>query len=113
MMSYPLRLALVVTAGMAGAWVVFQVLLKVIHPYRLGYEEARKVAALRAGLNKQEAVNADLRHRVAYLESDEGGECEARRAGYHRPGETVFLLDKAAIAAANRASGGDRPSAAP
>jgi cell division protein FtsB len=79
---------------------MFQVLLKIIHPYRLGYEEAKKVTALRTKLDKQETANTLLRKQVAYLESEEGAECEARRQGYRRPGESVYLLDKAAIAAA-------------
>jgi cell division protein FtsB len=101
---YPLRLAIVVIAGMAGAWTMFQVLLKIIHPYKLGYEESKKVAALRVKLDKQDAANTTLRKQVAYLESEEGAECAARRQGYHRPGETVYLLDKDAIAAAESAA---------
>jgi cell division protein FtsB len=104
MLVYPLRLAIVVMAGMAGAWAMFQVLLKIIHPYKLGYEEAKKVAALRVKLDKQDAANTTLRKQVAYLASEEGAECEARRQGFHRPKETVYLLDKGAIAAAENAS---------
>jgi cell division protein FtsB len=87
-------------AGMAGAWAMFQVLLKIIHPYKLGYEEAKKVANLRSRLENQQMANAALRRQVAYLQSEEGAEREARRQGYQRPGESIFLLDNAAIAAA-------------
>lgn len=89
---YPLRVALVMSAGMIVAWFSFQVLVKIVHPYQLGSEEARKVAELRARLNRQNQENVSLRAHIAFLKSDEGAEAVARRAGFHRPGEIVYFL---------------------
>lgn len=92
-----LQLAVLACVGMFGAWAIFQIAIKVIHPYRLGFDEARRVAELREKLAKQTARNNELSKQVAYLHSSEGAECEARRLGYHRPGEVVYLLDQTAI----------------
>jgi hypothetical protein len=91
-MPYPLRIALVASAGMAFAWVLFQVMVKVVHPYKLGFEEGRRVADISAQLKKQEDKNKALKREIAYLVSPEGRESAARRAHYRVPGEMVYLL---------------------
>jgi len=87
------RIGALLTVGIVGAFLLFQVVAKIIYPYKLGYQEARKVAALQLRLNKATAMNDFYRSRVNYLESQEGGEMLARHAGYHRPGETAYLID--------------------
>lgn len=81
-------------AGMAGAWLLFQLMVKVVHPYKLGYEQSQKVAELKEEWERIETGNARLRQQVAYLQSPEGAETLARRNGYHRPGEIVYMLDR-------------------
>lgn len=90
--SYYLKIIVTVLGGMAAAGALFAFLSKVVHPYRLGYQVGQEVAAQRESLERQQRVNAQLRARVAYLKSEEGVEREARRAGYHRPGEIVYLM---------------------
>lgn len=93
--SYALRLA-----GAAALVVVAVVALtalagKVVHPYLLGYHVGREADHLRTQLAQHKERNALLRAQVRYLQSDEGGETAARRAGWHRPGEQVYLLKAA------------------
>jgi hypothetical protein len=78
--------------GMLFAFIAFRFMQKVVHPYKLGNEVSQQVAVLREQYNRQEKENAVLRQRMAFLQSDEGAEVEARRAGYHRKGEVVYLL---------------------
>jgi cell division protein FtsB len=96
---YPVRLIGVGAAGVTGAFLLFQLYVKINHPYQLGDEEARKVVALQERLNRQDRQNAVLDQQLQYLQSNEGTETLARRAGYHKPGETVYLLDRDAISA--------------
>ena len=100
----PLRFATMTVAGMAGAWLLFQIMVKVVHPYRLGYEQAQKVAQLKEQLSNQESGNARLRSQVAYLQSEEGAETLARRAGYHRSGEVIYRLDVNAVRFVDKAT---------
>ena len=81
------------------AWVLSRVIARTAHPYLLGYQEGKKVAALRERLQQQSSTNVALKQRIEYLKSSEGEESEARRAGYHRPGEVVYLLDPASLSA--------------
>ena len=90
--NYYLKIAVTVVGGMAAAGVLFLFLSKVVHPYRLGYQVGQDVAEQREKLERQKQINAQLRARVAYLKSDEGMEREARSAGFHRPGEMVYLM---------------------
>lgn len=100
--SYYLRIAATMAGGLCGAWMLFLFLSKVVHPYKLGYEVGREVTDMRGKVEAQEAANQTLRARIAYLRSDEGAEREARRAGYHRPGEVVYLLRSDEAAAADQ-----------
>ena len=88
------RLAALLAGGIVGAFLLFQVVAKIIYPYKLGYQEAKKMAAQQSRLKRQEARNALLEKRVAFLRTPEGSEYLVRRAGYHLPGETVYLLPK-------------------
>ena len=84
------------------AWCAFLLLAKTLHPYLLGYAQGTKITRMRAHLDRQLAMNAGLQERIDYLASDEGRESQARRQGFHRPGETVYLLkpeDTAPVAA--------------
>lgn len=91
-MPYPLRVATVAIAGMMFAWAIFQVMVKLVHPYKMGREEGRKVAEIKERLSSQRRKNATLYREVVYLKSAEGAESAARRAHYHRPGEIIYLL---------------------
>jgi cell division protein FtsB len=87
-----LRLSAVVCGGAVAAYLAFAFMVKVVHPYKLGYEVGRDADRVRADLRAQRAENARLEERLRYLRSDEGVEREARSAGFYRPGETVYLL---------------------
>ncbi|MBC8101397.1 MAG: hypothetical protein H7Z41_02255 [Cytophagales bacterium] len=89
---YRLRLIGMAVGGVSGAWLAFLFLQKVVHPYKLGNEVGEQVAVLRAQQGHQEQENAVLRERLLFLRSKEGAEVAARRAGFHRRGETVYLL---------------------
>ena len=90
--NYYLRLAALVTGGFVVAYALSLLIIKVVHPYKLGYDEAQKIAVLKETLAARRADNALLRKRVAYLNTNEGAEVEARRAGWQKPGETVYLV---------------------
>jgi hypothetical protein len=92
-----LRLLVLGAVGIGVASLAFAFLVKVVHPYKLGDEQARDIEKLQAELAREEARNDRLRKRVAYLYSNEGAEREARRAGFYRTGETVYFLDSAAL----------------
>jgi cell division protein FtsB len=109
----PLQFTGMAVAGVLGAWLIFQFLIKVVHPYRLGYQQAQKVAEMRSDLNTQIGDNQRLQAQVTFLQSDEGAEMLARRNGYHRPGEVVYLLDQDAARAINAAPESTAPSVAP
>jgi cell division protein FtsB len=89
---YRLRLTGMGLGGIFIAFIAFRVMQKVVHPYRLGNEVGQQVAVLREQYRRQEKENAVLRQRLAFLRSKEGAEVEARRAGFHLKGETVYLL---------------------
>jgi cell division protein FtsB len=89
---YRLRLTGMGLGGILIAFIAFRVMQKVVHPYRLGNEVGQQVAVLREQYRRQEKENAVLRQRLAFLRSNEGAEVEARRAGFHRKGEIVYLL---------------------
>ena len=108
---YPIRLIGVGVSGVLGAFLLFQLVVKVAHPYKLGDEEARRVSALRERLARQEQINDRLDARLKYLESDEGTETQARRAGYHREGEAVYMLDGNALSAIQTSSPNTVPKA--
>lgn len=92
-----LKLLVLAVAGVLGAGASFAFLAKVVHPYKLGYQQAREIDKIKADLAREEAYNDGLRKRVAYLASPEGAEREARRARFSRPGEVVYLLDAQAM----------------
>lgn len=86
------RLLALLAGGTLGAFLLFQVVAKIIYPYRLGYQEAKKVAALQTRMDRASALNAYYQKRVDFLKSPEGAEMLARHGGYHYPGETAYLL---------------------
>ena len=90
--NYYLRIAgfaLVAAVGVYAAW-AFAV--KIIHPYQMGWKVAQDVKKVKNELHRQHAQNALLEKRLAYLKTPEGAETEARRAGFAREGEKVYLL---------------------
>lgn len=89
---YWLCLAGMAAGGMLAAYVAFLLIVKIVHPYKLGHEVGAQVAELRAKRDREERANALLRERVAFLRTPEGAEVTARRNGWHRKGETVYLL---------------------
>ncbi len=90
--SYPLQLAGAATFIALATYMVVLVVEKAAHPYWLGHSVQQEVTQMREQLAEQNARNARLRAQVQYLESEEGAETAARRAGYRRPGEQVYLL---------------------
>lgn len=92
--NYYVKLAGYIIAGGLGAVLVWAFVVKVIHPYQLGWAVEQDIRAVRADLRKQNARNAALQKRLAYLQTPAGAETEARRAGFARPGEMVYLLRK-------------------
>lgn len=91
-LRYQLRLAVMAAGGILAAYIAFVLILKILHPYRLGHEVSSQVAILRTRLDREESENALLRRRILFLRTKEGAEVTARRSGYHRKGETVYLL---------------------
>jgi hypothetical protein len=85
--------------GILAATMLFHIVNKIAHPYKLGDEEARKIVALRARLQRQETENEALNAQLKYVSSAEGRERMARHHHYHRENEIVFLLPPEALAA--------------
>lgn len=92
--NYFLQLGGAVALMVLSAGVVFAFLEKAAHPYWLNYTVNREVEAMRVKLAQQRAGNQALKKQIAYLSSPEGAEVRARRGGYHRPGEQVYLLPR-------------------
>jgi hypothetical protein len=92
--NYFLRLLLPVLGGVVAAYALFQICVKLTHPYRLGYEMSQEVRQAQSELDKQRIVNSELYRRIRYIKTPEGIEREARRQGFYRPKdrETIFLL---------------------
>lgn len=90
--NYYLRLMGIAGGGVTAAYVLFVFILKVVHPYQLGYAVELDIRQVQTELNRQKARNSLLERRLDYLKTPEGAEMEARRAGWARPGETVYLL---------------------
>ena len=90
--SYPLQLAGAATLIALATYMMVLVVEKAAHPYWLGHSVKREVDEMRVRLSEQNARNAQLREQIRYLRSEEGAETTARRAGYRRPGEQVYLL---------------------
>jgi len=97
--NYYLRLAGIAVGGSLAAYVLFLFIAKVIHPYQMGFSVERDIRTVRAELKRQRDKNTLLERRLNYLKTPEGAETEARRAGYSRPGEIVYLLRSATGAA--------------
>ena len=92
--NYYVKVAGLCVAGGLGAMLVWAFVIKVIHPYQLGWAVEKDIHAVRTDLQKQNARNALLQKRLAYLQTPDGAETEARRAGFARPGEMIYLLRK-------------------
>lgn len=92
-----LKVLLLAGVGVLCASAAFAFLVKVVHPYKLGYQQAQAIAKVKADLAREETYNDKLRKRVAYLASGEGAEREARHARFSRPGEEVYFLDAQAL----------------
>lgn len=91
-LNYYVRIAGFAAFGIVGAFLVWSFVLKVLHPYQLGFTVGKQIRVAKADLQKQNARNASLSARLAYLQTPEGAEAEARRAGFARPGEQVYLI---------------------
>jgi cell division protein FtsL len=90
--QYVLRLAVLAVSGILAAYIAFCVIVKIVHPYQLGHEVGEQVATLRSKLTRENQENAALQERLQFLTTKEGAEVAARRSGYHRPGEMVYLM---------------------
>ena len=90
--NYYVKLGGIVVAGVVGAFLVWGFVVKVIHPYQMGWAVDQDVQRVRGDLRKQASRNALLQQRLAYLKTPDGAETEARRAGFARPGEMIYLL---------------------
>ena len=103
--GFALRIAGLALVGVLAGCLLFPLASKIVRPYRIENEVEAKVRVLEERLARQSAENAVLMRRIDYLRTDEGKEMLARRAGYHLPGETVFLLSAPPSAAPAEKSG--------
>lgn len=92
------RVAGLAAGGVLAGYLVFAFAVKLIHPYQTGFAVDREIRKERAELKRQEAQNALLARRLAYLQTPDGAETEARRAGYARADEIVYLLRRSPAA---------------
>lgn len=90
--NYYLKIAGFFLASAVGIYAAWAFAVKIIHPYQMGWKVEQDVRKVQGELKRQNAQNALLEKRLAYLKTPEGAETEARRAGYARPGEKVYLL---------------------
>lgn len=88
----PILWLVTIATGGLFAWGIFELMVRMVHPYQLGNQQAKKVDDLKLRLARQEARNTELRKDLEFLRSDEGAEALARSEGYHRPNETVYLI---------------------
>ncbi len=90
--NYYLKIVGFVLVSAVGVYAAWAFAVKIIHPYQMGWKVERDVKKVQSELKRQNTQNALLEKRLAYLKTPEGAETEARRAGYARPGEKVYLL---------------------
>lgn len=90
--SYPLQIGLAALGLFGTVWMLAIFVMWLVRPVARGNEYGRDVVVMRERLTQQKKVNANLRQRVAYLRTDEGAERLARKKGFHRKGEFVYLL---------------------
>lgn len=90
--NYYLKIAGFAAVTLIGMYAAWAFAVKIIHPYQMGWKVNQDVKKVETELNRQYAQNALLEKRLAYLKTPDGAETEARRAGYARPGERVYLL---------------------
>ena len=102
MSLYPLQLTAAAAVVALSGWLIVLFCMKAAHPYWLGHSVNRKVALLQTELSERKARNTALRAQVRYLQSPEGTETIARRAGWRRDGEQVYYLREPAAAAVRR-----------
>jgi cell division protein FtsB len=87
------------TAARLSLWGVAAVLLamfvvKVWHPYGLNQKVSRDITQTRAQLEATRKDNARQERRIKYLQTPEGQAAQARRLGYHFPGEIPLRLQE-------------------
>ena len=107
--QYVMRLTVLAVSGILAAYIAFCVIMKIVHPYRLGHEVGQQVATLKSKLDRETQENAALQERLNFLTTKEGAEVAARRGGFHKPGETVYYLPDDAP---SPSAGGDATGAA-
>lgn len=69
---------------------------KVWHPYGLNRKLAGDIASARAQLEAVKKDNARQERRIEFLQTPEGQAAQARRLGYHFPGEIPLRLQEPA-----------------
>ncbi len=90
--NYYLKITGFFLCALIGAYAAWGFGVKIIHPYQMGWKVSQDVNKVEQELGRQNAQNGQLEKRLAYLKTPEGAETEARRAGFARPGETVYLI---------------------
>lgn len=90
--NYYLKIVGFLLVSAVGVYAAWAFAVKIIHPYQMGWKVEQDVKKVESELKRQHSQNALLEKRLAYLKTPEGAETEARRAGYARPGEKVYLL---------------------
>jgi cell division protein FtsB len=90
-----LSLALVGTALLIV--IMFALVAKIIRPYQEASAQKRDLAATRTQVAALDQQNQELRQKIAYLNTREGMEREARGLGYTLPGEVPFFVESSAL----------------
>ena len=90
--NYYLKIVGFAAVAAVGVYAAWGFAVKILHPYQMGWKVSQDVRKVETELSRQYAQNVLLEKRLAYLKTPEGAETEARRAGFARPGEKVYLL---------------------
>jgi len=65
---------------------------KASHPFLVERRQREEMKALKQEIAEEEEKVRDLHYKIAFIQSDDGIEYEARRRGAARPGEIVIQL---------------------
>jgi hypothetical protein len=86
------RVALLTGAVALLVTVAVAIVAKVFEPYLKANGQSEQLASLNRQIAQTDADNAAYQRRLTYLNTREGVIAEARRLGYHEPGEVAVVV---------------------
>ena len=87
-----LRMLLLLACMTLAFLVVKAMVMKAARPYLISYNESKERSDIQRQISQAEAENRVLRRDIAYLDTPEGKEAEARKLGWVKKGEVAVVV---------------------